>query len=192
MKARRCLPAFFPPFLFFCLVNIHAFLLLTVLLGLGSGFLRASEHPQEFPAPEAHSLARYGELWDSGWFIAPQEVVAAVTEAPIALEPFLYRLVGVADLRGRQWVYLADESGRIVELTFGRPVGDLSLVRIEAAQGGSVATVVQIRKGGRLIPLELQTLLHATPSGDSWAARGGKQIPTGPSVPRRLVTRGKL
>jgi hypothetical protein len=133
-------------------VNIRSFRLLLVLFWLGSVPILASERPQEFPAPTSHSLARYGELWDSGWFVAPQEIVAAVIEAPIALEPFRYRLVGVADLRGRQWVYLADESGRIVELTFGRPVGDLSLVRIEAAEAGSV---VQVRKGGRLIPLEL-------------------------------------
>ena len=145
-------------------MNVHSFLLLTVLLWLGLGFLQASEHPQESPAPEAHSLARYGELWDSGWFVAPQEVVAAATEAPIALEPFLYRLVGVADLRGR-----------IVELTFGRPVRDLSLVRIEAAEGGSVATVVQIRKGGQLGPLELQTSLHPAPIGDSWVGGGEEQ-----------------
>ena len=171
-------------------MNIHPLLLLTALLWLGSGALLASEHPQESPAPEAHSLARYGELWDSGWFVAPQEVVAAVTEAPIALEPFLYRLVGVADLRGRQWVYLADESGRIVELTFGRPVGDLSLVRIEAAEAGSAATVVRIRKGGRLIPLELLASLHPAPTGGSSAPGVEKQILSRPSVSRRLVTRG--
>jgi len=152
-------------------VNIHSFLLLTVLVWFGSLHLLASERPQESPAPAAHALDRYGELWDSGWFVAPQEVVAEVTEAPTSLEPFLYRLVGVADLRGRQWVYLADESGRIVELTFGRSVGDLSLVRIEAAEAGSVATMVQIRQGGRLIPLELPSQSPGfTPGGPASAS----------------------
>ena len=105
--------------------------------------------------PPPHPPQRYAELWDSGWFEAPKPDESDLVE-PVAEEaPFALRLVGVAALRRRQWVYLADEGGRVTELTFGRPAADLTLIRIEGSGTEGDPTVVVLRQGVRVIRLEL-------------------------------------
>ena len=138
------------------------------------------------PAP--HPLVRYGDLWDSGWFISPQEDAAPEIDANVPEEPFPYRLVGLADLRARQWVYLVDETGDVLELTFGRPADGLALVRIEGAESGAARPIVQIRQGGRLIRLEMPTEGPAFVRSDPKA----KAPAPPPSVPTSLQWRREI
>ena len=105
-------------------------------------------------APKVHPLSRYSAIWDSGWFAVPESLptleLATTSEAP-----FPFKVVGLADWNGRQWAYLKNDSGAIVELTFGLPSNGLSLIRIEADPSGSGDAVVHIRQGSRTLPLRL-------------------------------------
>jgi len=70
-------------------------------------------------APQPYPLGRYAGIWDSGWFAAtePSESEPAVASSEEAHVP--YKVVGLADWNGRQWAYLREDAGQIVELTFG-------------------------------------------------------------------------
>jgi hypothetical protein len=130
-------------------------LIADVSVGIGEEQSPAGQASNVQVPPTAHPSERYAELWDSGWFEAPREDGSTVVEPAVEEEPFALRPVGLADLRGRQWVYLADERGRITELTFGRSAGGVMLIRIEEGDAVGEPSVVVLRQGSRLIRLEL-------------------------------------
>ena len=120
---------------------------------VGSGRAEDLSRPSQ---PGVHPLSRYLPIWNSGWFATPDPAPIEDSSAlPVDETPFPYKVVGLADWNGRQWAYLSDENGRIVELSFGLPSQGLILIRIEEDQGGSGDAIVHLRQGSRMIPLRL-------------------------------------
>jgi len=95
-----------------------------------------------------------GDLWDSGWFVAGKGPLRY--EGPAEQSRFATNSLGWRCSADGDGYYLADESGKVIELTFGRPTGRfgschaLTARRIEQSQA-----IVQIRQGARLIRLEM-------------------------------------
>lgn len=142
--------------------------------------------PEGITSP-VYPLQRYKELWDSGWFSPRREDFTAAAPVSAEAEQFSYRFVGIGDIRGHRWVYLADAQGRVVELTPGQPAGDLELMRIDEPVPGSAEgrTVVQIRQGQRLVSLKL--VKPAAPSEHPDPKAGSPSVRTSVQSPQQWL-----
>ena len=87
-------------------------------------------------APRAHPVKRYQVLWAEPWF-HEGELLDEDREQALPAPVFPFRLTGVAEWRGKGYIYLLDERNLAYELSLGEPRGDLKLLSVHFGDAGA-------------------------------------------------------
>jgi len=141
-------------------------------------------------APRAHPVKRYQVLWAEPWFHGG-ESMDEVREQALPASVFPFKLTGVAEWRGKAYIYLLDERNLAYELSVGEPRGDLELLSVHFGDAGS-SHKAEVRYRTDYFDLEFDLNQHfvATPSA---ASEPGVQATVNVRVnPRRPQTRSPI
>jgi hypothetical protein len=85
--------------------------------------------------PKPYPVARYRSIWEPAWFASAS--VGETPEEEVAAAVFPFTLSGVAEWRGKAYIYLTGEDKRVYELAQGEPRGDLELLETNFGQSES-------------------------------------------------------